>query len=163
MSVERSNDEIFARLQASDHPRTPETPRKFDWTRERRSFDELARLLEQAFKCVAELDRNIQDASHHGTILIPADHTASPEFITITVSNFGKIAAVSLGNPGTFTKDEFASLYAADDRDRINACGVEAGYSVVPEHIFDVHYEGPVQLRTGGRVPTLWDRFFSYL
>jgi hypothetical protein len=76
-----------------------ELPRSHDHATDRARFDQLAVRLDQRFHCACTVDRNVQDASRRGTIIIPATATASAEHITITISNFGNLAAVTPGKP----------------------------------------------------------------
>lgn len=66
-------------------------PPGYDHVATRARFDRLAALLDQLFHCTCTIDRAVQDASHHGTIVVPTTGTASGDHITIIVSNFGGI------------------------------------------------------------------------
>ena len=100
------DQQAWALLHQFEDPDRLEIPRGYDHTAARARFDQLADRLEHAFGCVCHVDRGVQDASHHGTIVIPEDATSSPDHITITVSNFGDLVAVTLGNPDCYDADE---------------------------------------------------------
>ena len=156
----------WALLRALDDPLDVEYPRDYNYAATRARFERLAALLDQRFDCTCDVDRHIQDASHHGVIVIPATATASIEHITITISNFGSLAVVSLGNPGSYDKEEEHELLHPEDRRRIED-GLQAlGYLVIPEHILWNDYDGGRDL--GSRYSpqhrlTWWNRFFDYL
>jgi hypothetical protein len=122
--------------------------------------------LDQRFHCTCTVDRNVQDASHHGTIIIPATATASAEHITITISNFGNLAAVTLGNPGTYSEEEERNLFQDNDRRHIEAELGTLGYIAVSEHPLWTRYDGISNLAScysPEHPPTWWTRFFDYL
>ncbi|MFG2123904.1 hypothetical protein [Streptomyces sp. NPDC048710] len=102
-----------------------EFPRNYDHAAARARFDQLAAMLEQRFRCTCSVDRGAQDASHQGTIVIPTIATASGDHITITVSDFSNLVAVTLGNPGSYNEEEDGLLFESTDRRCINdPCGV---------------------------------------
>jgi hypothetical protein len=97
---------VWTLLRDLDDPDHMESPHGYDHAATRARFDKLARPLDQRFDCTYSADRDVQDASHHGTIIIPATATASRDHITVTVSNVGKLVAATLGNPGSYDHDE---------------------------------------------------------
>ncbi|MBB4925784.1 hypothetical protein FHR34_004777 [Kitasatospora kifunensis] len=87
-----------------DFPRSYVTYDTYNHAATRARFDQLAARLDQRFRCTCTVDRGVQDANHHGTIVIPATATASGEHLTITVSNYGNLVAVTLGSPAGTTR-----------------------------------------------------------
>ncbi|MEU1182499.1 hypothetical protein ABZ464_33630 [Streptomyces sp. NPDC005820] len=85
---------VWDLLRHLDDPNHMECPRGYDHAAARARFDRLATRLDQRFRCTCSVDRGVQDASHHGTIVIPDTAAASGERITVTVSNFGNLTAV---------------------------------------------------------------------
>jgi hypothetical protein len=81
------------------------------------------------------VDRHVEDASHHGIITIPARATASGDFITVRVSNFGTHVAPALGNPGTYSHEETEVLFNGTDQRRIDSAPEELGYIAISEHL----------------------------
>ncbi|MFI0220411.1 hypothetical protein [Streptomyces lydicus] len=117
--------------------------------------------MQQQFQCTCTVDRYVQDASHHGTLSIPDTATDSGVHITVTVSNFGNLTAVTLGNPGSYDEDEERELFQATDRHRV-ANELEAlGYVAISEHLLWTRYDGVSDLVS--YPPTWWTRFFDYL
>lgn len=153
-------------LRDLDDPDHLEHPRDYDYTTTRAKFNQLATRLDRRFHCSCAVDRHVQDASHHGVIVIPATATASADHITITVSNFGDLAAVTLGNPGSYDEQEEEELFHSDDRHRIEDELHALGYHAVSEHILWVRYDGVSGLASHyppERPPAWWIRFFDYL
>jgi hypothetical protein len=98
----------------------PEFPQYYDHAATRARFDQLAARLDQRFHHPCTVDRGVQDANHHGTIVIPATATASGEHLTITVSNYGNLVAVTLGDPGWYDEGGESLLVETADRRRID-------------------------------------------
>jgi hypothetical protein len=127
-------------------------------------FEELVQLLEHVFDCTVEADRNIQDAGSHASVTIPAEATDSGEFITIMLSNFGKMALPTLGAPGSYGEEEVEILLDPRDRTRVDGALGALGYTIVSEFVLESRYEGDSQLYSSpGHPPSWWDRFFGYL
>ncbi|MEU1185783.1 hypothetical protein ABZ464_50895 [Streptomyces sp. NPDC005820] len=157
---------ILALLKDLDDPDHTEVPRHYDHAEARARFDKLAARLEQQFHCICSVDRGVQDASHHGTIVIPAAATASGDRITITVSNFGNLVAMTLGNPGSYAEDEERLLFESTDRRRVDDELEALRYVAVSEHLLHERYDGVGNLAARHprkHPPTWWDRFFDYL
>ncbi|WP_216586928.1 hypothetical protein [Streptomyces brasiliscabiei] len=149
-------------LRQLDDPDHLEFPRGYDHAAARARFDRLAIRLDRRFRCICSVDRGVQDASHHGTIVIPDTAAASGERITVTVSNFGNLTAVALGNPGSYDEDEESILFETADRRRIEDELEALGYTAVSEHLLRARYDGVGKLGSSV-VRTWWDRFFDYL
>lgn len=158
-------DAMWALLRDLDDPDHLEVPADYDHDATRRLFDDLVDRLDAAFSCRTESDRNVEDASLHARVEIPAAATETRERLVISVSNFGRLATVSVTNPGAWSQAEFEELLAPDDASRIFAALDTFGYQVVLEEPLWSDYDGPSQLvaldaRHGA---TWWTRFFDYL
>ncbi|MDH6125523.1 hypothetical protein [Kitasatospora sp. GP82] len=157
---------IWALLRDLDDPDHMEFPQYYDHATTRARFDQLATRLDQRFHCTCSVDRGVQDASHHGTIVIPTTATASGDHVAIRVSNFGNLVAVTLGNPGSYDEEEESLLFETADRHRIDDELEALGYIAVSEHLLWTHYDGASNLAAYNppeHPPTWWDRFFDYL
>ncbi len=154
-------DDTWALLRELDDPDYLEHPRGYHHGAARARFNQLAAQLDQRFDCVCAVDRHVEDASHHGVIVIPAAATISGDHITVTVSNFGDLVAVTLGNPGTYSEDEEDVLFDRDDRRRIEDELRALGYRAISEHLLWNTYDGVSNLRE--HTPSWWTRFFDYL
>ncbi|MGW1374410.1 hypothetical protein ACWD6P_09040 [Streptomyces sp. NPDC002446] len=156
----------WALLRELDDPDYMEVPRGYDHTATRARFDQLAARLNQRFQCTCTVDRQVQDASHHGTIVLPATATDSAEHITVAISNFGNLAAVTLGNPGSYDEEEEQELFEDTDRHRVDDELRALGYIPVSEHLLRTRYDGASDLVSyypPEHPPTWWMRFFDYL
>ncbi|NEB00336.1 hypothetical protein [Streptomyces sp. SID13726] len=157
---------MWALLRELDDPDHMEFPRGYDHTATRARFDRLAAGLDRCFRCACSVDRGVQDASHHGTILVPAAATDSGDHISVTVSNFGDLVAVTLGNPGSYGEEEEDLLLERTDRQRLDAELGALGYVTVSEHLLRARYDGVSRLAASypaAYPPTWWTRFFDYL
>ncbi|MCX4850434.1 hypothetical protein OHB19_34835, partial [Streptomyces sp. NBC_00893] len=105
-------------------------------------------------------ERDVQEASYHGRITIPVAATASADFITVTVSNFGNLAVVTLGNPMSYDEEETDYLLDPDDHSRITGSLSGLDYITVPEHLTWADYDGVLDLRSHAR--SWFDRFFFW-
>ncbi|MFI8320686.1 hypothetical protein [Streptomyces sp. NPDC085529] len=155
-----------ALLRRLDDPQYMEFPRGHDARATRARFEELAARLDARFQCTCIVDRHVQDASHHGLIVIPAAAAAGAEHITVTVSNFGDLAVVTLGNPGSYNEEEERELFHATDRLRVEEELEALGYDVISEHLLWTRYDGVsdlVSFSPPEHSPTWWTRFFDYL
>ncbi|WP_199208597.1 hypothetical protein [Streptomyces sp. I4(2020)] len=72
----------WALLRQLDDPQHMEFPRDYDHDATRARFEQLAARLDARFQCTCTVDRQVQDASHHGTVVIPATAADSAEHIT---------------------------------------------------------------------------------
>lgn len=160
---DRSAWTLLRRLDDPDHM---EFPRSCDHAAVRARFGQLAARLDQQFQCTCTVDRYVQDASHHGTITIPETATASGDHITVTVSNFGNLTAVTLGNPGSYDEDEEREFFQTADRHRVDNELEALGYVTISEHLLWTRYDGVSDLVSyypPEHPPTWWTRFFDYL
>ncbi|MFH9355624.1 hypothetical protein [Kitasatospora sp. NPDC017646] len=153
---------VLALLKQLDDPDHMEFPQNYDHAATRTRFDRLAANLDQRFHCTCVVDRGVQDANHHGTIVIPTLASASGDHITITISNYGNLAAVTLGNPGSYDEEEEHILFEAADRRRVGDELEALGYITVSEHLLWARYDGVSSLNSCFGPQTWWDRFFDY-
>ena len=156
----------WALLRRLDDPDHMDVPRGYDHVAARARFEQLASRLDERFHCTCTVDRQVQDASHHGVIVIPQNATHSGEHITVTVSNFGNLAAVTLSNPGSYDEDEERELFQATDRHRVEDALEALGYIAISEHLLWTRYDGVSDLASyypPEHPPRWWTRFFDYL
>ncbi|MEU6227973.1 hypothetical protein [Streptomyces sp. NPDC047042] len=155
----------WALLRQLDDPEHLEFPRGYDHAATRALFEQLASRLGRRFQCACSVDRGVEDASHHGTIVIPHGSTVSGEHITVTVSNFGNLAAVTLGTPGSYDEGEDNILFEKADQQRIDDELEALGYISVSEHLLWTPYDGVSELgpQCSKYPPRWWTRFFDYL
>lgn len=152
-------------LRQLDDPQHMEFPRGYDHATARTRFERLAARLDARFQCVCSVDREVQDASHHGTVVIPATAADSAEHITVVISNFGNPAVVALGDPGVLDEEE-REFFHTTDRLRIGEELDALGYTVISEHLLRTGYDGVSDLVSSYPPeyhPTWWIRFFGYL
>ncbi|GAA2669079.1 MULTISPECIES: hypothetical protein [Actinosynnema] len=150
----------WALLRELDDPVHLEFPRDYDHGVERARFERLVVGLARRFGCACAVDRNVQDASHHGDVGVPAGATAGGEPITVRVSNFGGMAVVSLGLPGGGDEREEPALFDGGDRRAVEEELGVLGYRVIPRRLLRERYDGVVPFPGGA---TWWIRFFDYL
>lgn len=156
-------DELLPVLVGLDDPENLEAPKGYNFFAERRKFEELVRRIESVFGSV-EVDWIAQDSSHHGTITVPVGALRSGDAVVVTVSNFGNLAAVSLGVPDSYGAEEIAVLFDRSDRDLFGDLLVRSGYVPVAEELLHWQYTGSsVFTRDPQWPPTWWGRFFTYL
>jgi hypothetical protein len=158
--------QTWALLRELDDPDHLEFPVDYDRPAALTRFKRLATRLNDRFHCTCTFDCHVEDASYFGTITIPKSATFSKEHITVTISNFGNLAVVTLGNPGTYNEEEEEGLFQRDDRQRIEDELKKVGYIVVSEHLLWTTYDGVADLAShypGAHPPTWWTRFFDYL
>ncbi|WP_405006938.1 hypothetical protein OHV13_25200 [Kitasatospora purpeofusca] len=137
-----------------------EFPRGYNHTATRTRFNKLAADINRQFSCTCGVERDVQEASYHGRITLPVAATASADFITIIVSNFGDLAVVTLGNPMSYDKQETEYLLDPADHNRITDILSGLGYITVPEHLTWADYDGVMNLRSHAR--SWFDRFFFW-
>jgi hypothetical protein len=164
--VPLDDQRTWALLRELDDPVYLEWPRDYDRVAARARFNQLAAGLDRRFRCLCTVDRDVQDASHHGTVVIPAGATASTEHLTVLVSNFGDLAVATLGNPGSYDEEEERELFHGDDRRHIEDELRTHGYVAVSEHPLWTTYDGVSDLASRyspDNPATWWIRFFDYL
>ncbi|MGH4034026.1 hypothetical protein ACQB60_34415 [Actinomycetota bacterium Odt1-20B] len=154
-----------ALLRQLDEPDRKCFPRAYDHAAVRARFDRLAGGLDRQYQAACTVDRHVQDGSHHGTIRIPATVTACGNNITVTVSNFGNLAAVTFDDPGRYDGGEESELSQAVDRKRVDNELEVLGYVTLSEHLLGTRYDGVTDLSyfPPEHRPTWFTRFFDYL
>jgi len=158
--------QLWHLLRSLDGPDHLEIPANYHHGRERARFEQLAQRLDTAFGRHNRVSRdvNVQDASLHGRIDIPAAATATTHPLVVLVSNFGGLAVLAVDNPGVWTDAEAAQLLHPDDRRRISAALADLGYTLIPEEPLRRPYDGtwdPAVFSPSGG--SWWIRYFDYL
>lgn len=126
---------LWALLRELDGAGDAEFPHSYDHAATRTRFNRLVAAIDDQFACTCTVERDVQEASYHGRITIPVAATASADFITVTVSNFGNLAVVTLGNPMSYDEEETDYLLNPDDHSRITGSLSGLDYTTVPEHL----------------------------
>jgi hypothetical protein len=155
---------LEALLRALDDLEHLEHPAGYDHATTRARFEQLATNLEAAFSCRCDVDRDVQDASHHGRITVPAAATATGEQLVLVLSNFGGLVVCALENPGAYSDEETDRLVAAEDARRVREVLARLGLLLVGEDPLWRAYDGAGPLGPhlgGGR--TWCERYFDYL
>lgn len=154
----------MALLRELDDPEWLEWPRYYDRSGTARRFDELVARLQSDFGTRCTTERDTQDSSEYGRVVVPAEATLCGTRIVACVSKFGSLALVCADNPGAFlgTGDAQAEgeLDAAD-LTQVHRALADLGYAVVPEELLERDYDGPGQLPSHIQRPSWWHRFFG--
>lgn len=161
--VDTSPEKAFwTLLRRLDDPEHVERPANFDHQQAGDRFLALMGRLEAEFGGDVSADGwdSVQDASHFGRLVVPADLTESSARLVVTVSNFSPLASVALENPGVYDQVEFEALLEPDDRRRLDTALGSTGYVVVPDSLLWRPYDGEVEFLHGG---SWWIRFFDHL
>jgi hypothetical protein len=158
--------ELWHMLHALDDPDHLEFPADYDHRRSRDRFDRLAQRLDTDFGCRCNADRDVQDASLHGRIDIPATATSTGRHLVVLISNFEPLAVRAVDNPGVHNDAEAAQLLHRNDANRIHTALANLGYTLIPEEPFWQPYDGFgtfADRRPNRTPPTWWGRYFDYL
>ena len=156
--------QMWTLLRSLDDPDRLEHPADPSWEDTRARFERLVGGLAAAFGGAVDADRNVQDASLHARVAVPAEVTRTGERLVVCVSNFGGLATVSVVNPGAFDQEEHDALLDPDDARRVHGVLDDLGYVVVPEAPLWQDYDGPSEITVpGGRRATWWLRYFDHL
>ena len=151
-------------LHALDDPDNLEVPANYDHRRARARFEQLVQRLNAGFDCQTQVDRDVQDASLHGRVDIPATATATGRALVVNISNFGNLAVLSVDNPGVWTDAEAADLLHPGDAERVHTTLADLGYTLIPEQPLREPYSGVWEPGTfGPSRATWWIRYFDYL
>lgn len=153
------DDKLREELRALDDPTHLEFPRNYDHAATRARFGQLGERLAAEFNCSCDLDLQVQDASFHGRITIPADATHNNTRIVIVVSNFGSLTVVAAENPGVERTGKHAKVVHRLDLPRISRILDQLSYVLVPEELLWTRYDGDSDLADDGY---WWSRFFDY-
>lgn len=151
-------------LHALDDPNGLEFPAGYGRRRTRGRFEQLVRRLNADFECECHVDRDVQDASLHGRVDVPAAATATGRPLIVSISNFGDLAVLSVDNPGVWTDAEAANLLQSRDADRVWAALADLGYTLIPEEPLWERYNGAWDPSVfGPSEASWWIRYFDYL
>ncbi|MBT2387698.1 hypothetical protein [Streptomyces sp. ISL-11] len=150
---------VLSLLRKLDSPDHREFPDDYEAAVTRARFDGLAALLDEKFDCVCDVDRGVEDAGFHGSIVIPAAATESDAFVVVRLSNFGLTTA----SAGGLARDSARAVddLREEDRERIEAVSSALGCTFVPGHILRRAYDGPSELEDWQEL--WWHRFFDYV
>jgi hypothetical protein len=151
---------LWVHLRELDGSGDAEFPDGYDHAAARTRFNQLVADIDTQFSCISNVERDAQEASYHGRIIIPVDATTSGDFITIIVSNLGDLAVVTLGNPMSYDEEETDYLLDPTGHTRITNILSGLGYITVPEHLTWADYDGVMNLRSHAR--SWFDRFLSW-
>ncbi|MFP8942846.1 hypothetical protein ACLIYM_15630 [Streptomyces fenghuangensis] len=163
-----SDADLIALLHRLDDPVLVERPPGYDHAATRALFEQLVARLAADFSTRCTADRQVQDASLHARVEVPAGATACGERIVVSVSNFGSMAVVAAENPGVYSDtDEAVEAGALDANDlrRAERALTDLGYVPIPERLLTRPYDGLSPLATyrpGHRIDW-WDRYFDYI
>ena len=156
--------DLLALLRELDDPEWLEWPKSYDRRAAADRFIRLTALFETAFAVSCVNERDTQDSSEYGRVVVPAHVTGRATRIVACVSKFGSLALICAENPGAFlgTADACAAG-ALDPADLAKAARAvtDAGYTVVPEELLERDYDGPSRLPWHVRRPSWSDRFFG--
>jgi hypothetical protein len=155
--------DLWPMLRALDDPENVEYPAGFDNRSARLRFDALADRLDTAFGCRCPADRDHQDATLYGRVIVPAPATATGVRLVVSVSNFGPLAVLSLENPDVYTDAEAAELLDAEDHLRVRESLAASGHVLIPEEPLMRRYDGAWPPGAKAENFTWWTRFFGYL
>ncbi|GAA0314705.1 hypothetical protein [Kineococcus aurantiacus] len=155
---------LQALLGALDDHQHLERPADYDHARTQARFEQLIADLELAFGCRCEVDGQVQDASHHGRITVPAAATASGVPLVVVLSNFAGLVVCAVDNPGAHSDEETDLLVDAADAVRIRAVLSRLDLTLVPEDPLWRAYDGDGPLGPHlGAGRTWFERYFDYL
>ena len=156
--------DLLVLLRELDDPEWLEWPQHYDRGEAAAHFSVLVARLESDFAARCTAERDTQDSSEYGCVVVPGDATVCGTRIVVCVSKFGSLALVCADNPGAFfgTADAQAEgeLDAADLA-KVNRALVELGYVVVAEELLESDYDGPSRLPWHVQRPSWSDRFFG--
>ncbi|WP_367139027.1 MULTISPECIES: hypothetical protein [Streptomyces] len=127
-------------------------------------FGDLVARLEGDFTACCAAERDIQDSSEYGRVVVPAEATMCGTRIVVCVSKFGSLALVCAENPGAFLGTEDAQAEGeldAADLAKVNRALADLGYVVLSEELLEHDYDGPNQLPSHVQRPSWWHRFFG--
>ena len=140
-------EKAWSVLRAVDDPEEDEFPGDFDRTRAEARFNDLVRALSTAFACVCKVDTGsrVQDASFHGSVVVPSDVARSGEELVVRVSNLGALATFDQGFFGTYDAAERAMRLTKWSSADVRGCWSGPGGGVV-----EVEAAGAVEGLFGG-------------
>ncbi len=155
---------LRALLHALDEHEHLQYPTGFDAGALSARFEQLVQQLQVAFAHRCQVERDFQDASHHGLIRVPAPATGTGQQLVLVVSNFADMVVCAVGNTGVRSDAQTDELIDPRDAARVRAVLARLGYLLVPEDPLWQAYDGsgPLSARYGdGR--TWYERYFAHL
>ncbi|MEV0035279.1 hypothetical protein [Streptomyces sp. NPDC050804] len=160
-----SEEDLLALLRELDDPERLEWPRHYDRGANAVLLGRLVSRLEDDFAVRCTSERDTQESSEYGRVVVPAEATVCGTRIVVCVSKFGSLALICAENPGVFLGTDEAQAEGeldAADLAKVHRALVDLGYVVVPEELLECDYDGPSRLPRLVQRPTWWQRFFGY-
>jgi hypothetical protein len=163
-----SEPDLMTLLRRLDDPEWLEWPMGYSRSEAAVPFGRLVFRLESDFGTSCEAERDTQDSSEYGRVIVPAEATVCGTRIVVCLSKFGSLALVSADNPGAFFGTDDAQAEGeldAVDLEKVEQAVIGLGYVVVPEGPLNLRYDGESRLRPwdkGAWQPSWWDRFFGF-
>ncbi|MGW4984905.1 hypothetical protein [Streptomyces mirabilis] len=163
-----SEADLMTLLRRLDDPEWLERPMGYSRSEAAVPFGRLVSSLESDFGTSCTAERDTQDSSEYGRVVVPAEATVCGTRIVVCVSKFGSLALVSADNPGAFFGTDDAQAEGeleAGDLARVEQALIGLGYVVVPEELLNLRYDGESRLRPWDKEPwqpSWWDRFFGF-
>ncbi|MGW1468592.1 hypothetical protein ACWCPT_30130 [Streptomyces sp. NPDC002308] len=156
--------DLLVLLRELDDPEWLEWPQHYDRGEAAVRFSALVARLEKDFAARCTAERDTQDSSEYGRVVVPGDATVCGTRIVVCVSKFGSLALVCADNPGAFLgTDDARAEGELDSADlaRVNRALAELGHVAVPEELLESDYDGPSRLPSHVQRPAWWHRFFG--
>ena len=160
----RSEADTLALLRELDDPQWLEHPEHYNRSKAGNLLDALVTRLEQDFATHCTAERDTQDSSEYGRVVVPADATTCGTRIVACLSKFGSLALICAENPGAFlgTQDaQFEGALNPGDLATVDRALTDLGYVVVPEELIERDYDGPSPMPWHVQRPSWWHRFFG--
>ena len=165
-----ADDEAWSILRTLDDPYSVEGPAELDLDALGARFGCVVFHLEESFGCSCSVDAGfpfVQDASHYGTVTVPAGASASGAQIVIRISRYGSLAVYELELFGVYDRAETALLVDPLDRDRIELALTSTGHDIVPADLLWTKYDGVNDYWQthfpDEPTPTWFTRFFDWV
>ncbi|TXR95175.1 hypothetical protein EAO73_34605 [Streptomyces sp. col6] len=155
---------LLVLLRELDDPEWLESPQHYDRVEAAAHFSVLAARLESDFAARCTAERDTQDSSEYGRVVVPGDATVRGTRIVVCVSKFGSLALVCADNPGAFLGTDDAQTEGeldGADLAKVNRALADLGYVVVAEELLESDYDGPSRLPWHVQRPSWWHRFFG--
>ncbi|UQI45937.1 hypothetical protein M1P56_17030 [Streptomyces sp. HU2014] len=160
----KSEADLLTILGDLDDPEWLEWPQDYHRSQTAARFGDLVARLEGDFTARCTAERDTQDSSEYGRVIVPAEATMCGTRIVVCVSKFGSLTLVCAENPGAFLGTEAAQAEGelhATDLAKVNRTLAGLGYVVCPEELLENDYDGPSQLPSHVQRPSWWHRFFG--
>lgn len=160
----RSEAELLKLLHELDDPQWPEWPEHYDRKKAGSHLGDLVARLERDFSTRCTAERDTQDSSEYGRVIVPPEATSRGTRIVVCLSKFGQLALICAENPGAFLGTQDAQTEGAldaDDLGTVDRALTDLGYVVVPEELLELDYDGPTHMPQHLRRPSWSDRFFG--